>query len=84
MELAEYWLTEAAYQGHAYAQFFLDHMDEQRKPSVVLAATRMLYHLGNIFRDNTPLTAAPRYDPNRPQAAARDYGKAHRARTQGR
>ena len=59
MELAEYWLSQAANQGHEYARFFLDHMDEKRNPSVVLAATRLLYHLGNIFRDNTPTTAAP-------------------------
>ena len=58
-EQAEYWLAQAAYQGNEYAQFFLDHMDEQRKPSVVLAATRLLYHLGNIFRENTSTEAAP-------------------------
>ena len=59
MEQAEYWLSQAAYQGHEYAQFFLDHMDEQRKPSVMLAATRLLHHLGNIFRENTPTDATP-------------------------
>ena len=59
MELAEHWLSEAAYQGHEYAQFFLEHMDRQRKPSVVLAATRLLYDLANIFRSNTPTTALP-------------------------
>ena len=57
MEQAEYWFSQAAYQGHAYAQFFLDHMEEQRKPSVMLAATRLLHHLGNIFRENTPTEA---------------------------
>ena len=59
MKLAEYWLSKAADQGNAYAQIFLDHMDEQRKPSVMLAATRLLHHLGNIFRENTPTEAAP-------------------------
>lgn len=59
MELAEYWLTRAAEQGHAYAQFFLDHINEQRTPSVMLSVTRLLYHLGNIFRDNEPSEAAP-------------------------
>ena len=59
MELAEYWLTRAAEQGHEYAQFFLDHMSEQRKPSVMLSVSRLLYHLGNIFRDNEPSEAAP-------------------------
>ena len=59
MERAAYWLSQAAYQGNEYAQFFLDHMDEQRKPSIMLAATRLLHHLGNIFRENTPTAAAP-------------------------
>ena len=59
MELAEYWLTRAAEQGHEYAQFFLDHMNEPRTPSVMLAVSRLLYHLGNIFRDNEPSEAAP-------------------------
>ena len=59
MELAEYWLSHAADQGHAYAQFFLDHMNEPRKPSVMLAVSRLLYHLGNIFRDNEPSDAIP-------------------------
>ena len=59
MELAEYWLSRAADQGHAYAQFFLDHMSEQRNPSVAIAVTRLLYHLGNSFRDNEPSEAAP-------------------------
>ena len=59
VELAEYWFSQAAYQGHQYAQFFLDHMDELRKPSVMLATTRLLHHLSNIFRENTPTDAAP-------------------------
>lgn len=59
MELAEYWLTRAAEQGQTYAQFFLDHMNEQRKPTVMLSVSRLLYHLGNIFRDNEPSEAAP-------------------------
>ncbi len=59
MELAEYWLSKAADQGNAYAQFFLDHMNEQRKPTVMLSVSRLLYHLGNIFRDNEPSEAAP-------------------------
>ena len=31
---------------------------EQRPPSVMLATTRLLYHMGNIFRDNAPIPAA--------------------------
>ena len=56
---AEHWFSQAAYQGHAYAQFFLDHIDEARKPSVMLAVTRLLHHLGNIFRENTPAATQP-------------------------
>ena len=34
----------------------MDRIDrgEQRPPSIMLAATRLLYHMGNIFRDNAP------------------------------
>ena len=35
----------------------IDH-GEQCPPSVILAATRLLYHMGNIFRDNAPIPAA--------------------------
>ena len=35
----------------------IDH-GEQRPPSVILASTRLLYHMGNIFRDNAPAPAA--------------------------
>ena len=35
----------------------IDH-GEQRPPSVILAVTRLLYHMGNIFRDNAPIPAA--------------------------
>ena len=30
----------------------------QEPPSVLLSATRLLYHMGNIFRDNAPAPAA--------------------------
>lgn len=38
----------------------MDRIDrgEQRPPSVMLVATRLLYHMGNIFRDNAPAPAA--------------------------
>ena len=31
---------------------------EQEPPSVLLSATRLLYHMGNILRDNAPAPAA--------------------------
>lgn len=45
------WLAASAAQGNIYAQFFLDRMDSFRDPSVLLGATRLMHHLGNIFRD---------------------------------
>lgn len=50
-EAALKWLTASAAQGNIYAQFFLDRMDSFRDPSVLLTATRLMHHLGNIFRD---------------------------------
>ena len=52
------WFTEAYYGGHIYAGMFMDRIDrgEQYPSSVMLAATRLLYHMGNIFRDNAPAT----------------------------
>ena len=52
-KLAEYWLTRSSEQGNEHAQFFLDRIDSSRPPSVMLAATRLLYHMSNIFRDNS-------------------------------
>lgn len=52
-ELALYWLIRAANQGNEYAQFFLDRADSLHPPSVMLAATRLLHHMGRIFQDNS-------------------------------
>ena len=59
-DAAYQWFTEAYYGGHTYAGMFMDRIDrgEQRPPSIMLAATRLLYHMGNIFRDNAPAPAA--------------------------
>ena len=53
------WFQGAAEQGHTYAQFFVDRMEQQEQfvsPSLLLSATRLLHHMGNIFRDNAPTT----------------------------
>lgn len=50
---AKEWLTRSAAQGNEYAQFFLDRFDQFRDPSVLLAATKLLHHMGRIFRDNS-------------------------------
>ena len=59
-DAAYQWFTKAYYGGHTYAGLmFMDRIErgEQRPPSVMLAATRLLYHMGNIFRDNAPIPA---------------------------
>ena len=60
MSAAYEWFAAARDNGHAYAEFFMKRMErsEQEPPSVLLAATRLLYHMGNIFRDNAPAPAA--------------------------
>ena len=49
------WFTLSAAQGNIYAQFFLDHMNDFKEPSALLAATRLLHHLSRVFSDNMPL-----------------------------
>ena len=51
-ETAVYWLTESAGQGNNYARHLLDYPDQSH--SVLLSVTRLLYHIGTIFRDNAP------------------------------
>jgi TPR repeat protein len=51
-ETAMKWLTASASQGNVYAQFLIDHIDSFGEPSVLLAATRLMHHLGNIFRED--------------------------------
>ena len=60
MDAAYEWFTAARDNGHTYAEFFMKRMErgEQEPPSVLLSATRLLYHMGNIFRDNVPAPAA--------------------------
>jgi len=51
--------TYATAQGNEYAQFFLERFDEIRRPNILLAATKLLYHMGQIFRENSVPPAAP-------------------------
>ena len=53
-ELAAYWLTRSAAQGHRYAQFLLDRLDENQSPTVLLSATRLLHHMSRIFQETPP------------------------------
>ena len=47
------WFSRSAAQGNQYAQFFLERQDSLRPPSVMLAATRLLYHMSRIFEDRS-------------------------------
>lgn len=58
-EQALYWFTQSADQGNQYAQFFLDHFQQIGRPSVFLAATKLLHHLAQTFRQNTVPPKAP-------------------------
>lgn len=54
-----YWYYGA---GKYYAGYFLDRMERQEDlppPNILLSATRLLHHMGNIFRDNAPQPTAP-------------------------
>lgn len=52
MDAAIHWLNRAADQGNAYAQFFLERLDDFKPQSVMLSVTRLLHHMGNIFQDH--------------------------------
>ncbi|BAE81819.1 MobP3 family relaxase [Desulfitobacterium hafniense] len=58
-ETAVRWFTLSAAQGNIYAQFFLDHIDNFKDPSVLLAGTRLLHHMSRIFADNAPPLKLP-------------------------
>ena len=47
------WFSRSAAQGNQYAQFFLERQNDLRPPSVILAATRLLYHMSRIFEDHS-------------------------------
>ena len=54
------WFQAAAEQGHIYAEFFVERMDQgwMASPQLMLSTTRLLHHMGNLFRDNTPAPPA--------------------------
>lgn len=59
---AQHWFSIAAQNGHTYAAYFLDRMEQEKDlppPNILLSTTRLLHHMGNVFRDNTPHPAAP-------------------------
>ena len=46
------WFSRSAAQGNQYAQFFLERQSDLHPPSVMLAATRLLYHMSRIFENH--------------------------------
>ena len=71
-EAAYQWFQAAAEQGHVYAEFFMERMEQggTASPQLMLSTTRLLHHMGNIFRDNTPaasVSGGPHIDRKRLQ-----------------
>jgi len=58
-EQAHYWFVQSASQGNEYAQFFLDRWDNLKPPSVMLSVTRLLHHMGRVFREQIPAPSVP-------------------------
>ena len=50
------WFAE---QDNQYAQYLLDHLEENRPPSAMLAVTRLLHHMSRVFRDNSVPKSRP-------------------------
>lgn len=51
-EKSLYWLGQSAAQGNIYAQYLIDNINSYRNPSVLLAATRLMHRLENLFRED--------------------------------
>ena len=58
-EQAVQWFRRSAAQGSRYAQFFLDRQNSLQPPAVMLSVTRLLHHLGRIFREDSLPAAGP-------------------------
>ena len=56
---AHYWFSLSAAQGNEYAQFFLNRWNDLKPSSVMLSVTRLLYHMSEIFQDNSVPPQAP-------------------------
>ena len=53
-DVAYDWFQKAQAQGHNYAGFFMDRIERQEPPNILLSATRLLYHMGKIFQGSAP------------------------------
>lgn len=56
-EKSLYWLGLSAAQGNIYAQYLIDNINSYCNPSVLLAATRLMHRLKNLFREDYRRTA---------------------------
>lgn len=54
---ARMWFQRSADQGNQYAQYFVEHMDAHRTAPSAQSVIRLLYHMANIFREQTPPSA---------------------------
>ena len=54
---ARMWFQRSADQGNQYAQYFVEHMDDHRTAPPAQSVIRLLYHMANIFREQTPPSA---------------------------
>ena len=45
-------------QGNKHAQYFLDHINDFRGPSILSCATRLLRHMSRIFQEQVPKAPA--------------------------
>jgi len=53
------WLTMSADQGNEYARQFLVHQNDVAKAAAFQSAGQLLRQLGNLFREQTPVSAIP-------------------------
>lgn len=56
-EAARIWFQRSADQGNQYSQYFVAHMDDHRSVPSAQSVIRLLYHMSNIFREQTPPSA---------------------------
>ena len=56
-EAARIWFQRSADQGNQYSQYFVAHMDDHRSVPSAQSVIRLLYHMANIFREQTPPSA---------------------------
>ena len=71
------YMEQATAQGNDCARFFVNRQDSLKPTALMLSVTRLLHHMGSIFRDNSlPQSGAPlmRIDRKRFAELARRKG----------